>query len=101
MLIGRCDAAEPTAPRRVDPYDKNRQEEKSEDCLHAREGAKQAQAGDDEVCAACRETGCPGDQCEGAIPEIAVRLLAARSHEMVDAERRAILTRLPERRAND
>jgi len=73
-------------------YDKDSQEEKEEGGVHTAEGAKQAQAHDDsEGWETGRDTARPDNHCGGSSAEVAIRLLAARSDEMVDAARDAIL----------
>ena len=72
--------------------DKDTQEEKNRGGLVAPEEAKQTQAVDGEGCGACGGSAWSDHHRGKAFAEIANSFLAARSVEMVDAERHAILT---------
>ena len=72
--------------------DKDAQEQKNHGGLDAPEEAKQAQAVGGEERGACGGNAWSDHQRGKALAEIANSFLAARSPEMVDAERHAILT---------
>ena len=73
-------------------HDQDSQEEKEEGGAYTAEGAKQAQAnGNGGGWETGRDTARPNHHCGGSSAEVAIRLLAARSDEMVDAARYAIL----------
>jgi hypothetical protein len=82
---------ERTSLRRVGPYDKSSQEE-SQGSLQAVEGAKHTGGGKSP--GAYPHALCPKDRCGGIFDEAVPRFLAARSDEVVDATRHAILNQI-------